>query len=152
MKFRNIIICNNINNVIKNFKNNYAIKNFRSNLNLYLHKKYIIGESVLSNNCFFIRIWKSRTFYDKLFTKFDINNNIYCCIDYIINDGYIKILYIYIIDNDYHDSLMECIIKYIENIAIINNINNIVYDFNKYKLNYNNKLIYSDINNFSCFQ
>jgi hypothetical protein len=150
MKFRNIIICNNINKLKNNFKNNYLIKNFKSNLNFYLHNKYIIGESILSNNCFFIRIWKSRAFYNKLFTKFDINDNMYCCFDYMICDDYIKILYIYIKNNDNYDSIMECIINYIDNIAIINNIKNIVYDFNKYKLNYNNysNFVYNDSNIF----
>lgn len=144
MIFNNIIICNNINNLIYNFKNYNSILNFKSDLNYYLNNKYIIGESILYDNCFFIRIWKSKVLNKKILNKLDLNKNIICCFDYIITDNSIKILYTHCND----DNIFESIIKYIENIALMHNINIIIYDFNKLKLNHNNDniFIYKDSN------
>lgn len=136
MIFKHTIICNNINNLIKKISDN----NFISDFNYYLHNKYIIGISISSSNYFFIRIWKSRVFYNKIITNFDVNKNMFCCFDFIVYEKIIKIIYFYINEkNKHYNKVKKILMDYIENIS---NNHIIIHDYNKNKLSYIHKEFY----------
>ena len=139
MVFNNIYIFNNF-STLTNSLNNY---NMKSDLNIFLNDKYIIGECIIDDKYKFIRIWKSKAFFNYYFNEMDIIDNLICCLDYKIDNDNIKIEYLSISDNfdkyddyfnkkkyilnDYESNeLKNSLIKYIENIAKINNKNKII--------------------------
>ena len=152
MHFNNIYIFNNL-LTLTNSLNNY---NMKSDLNLYLNDKYIIGECI-ENDYILIRIWKSKAFFNYHFNDMDITDNLIGCLDYKIENDNIKIDYLSISDNfdnilpkkkiilkdEDANELKNSLIKYLENIAKKNNLNKIIIDVHN-NLRYYNKY-YKDI-------
>ena len=149
MHFNNICIFNTF-SILTNSLNNY---NLNSDLNLFLNDKYILGECIHKKyNYKIIRIWKSKAIYNYYFDDMDITKNLIGNLDYKINDDYIKIEYLSISDkfdnaivttdiilnDEDSNELKNSLIKYIENIAKINNIKKIIIDVHN-NLKYYNK-------------
>jgi len=113
-----------------------------------INDKYIMGIKKQTENIYFIRFWKSPVIFNYAITSMN-SNNLFGCVDFIINDNSIKIDYLYISDTyDYEknkdniymskkDTILndndsyefnKSILKYLEYIAKDNNTNNIIID------------------------
>lgn len=145
-KFNNIIKFNNmikLNNTILLPSFNEACKLLSNKSDTHIDTNYICGEKIALmhyniKNINVVRIWKTNSVLNYWYTDFTNSNrnDFIAAFDYIINDDFIKIDYIYINDkssqicNNYSDYLSDeeviqikkAIFIYIENLAKVNNV------------------------------
>ena len=65
------------------------------------------GDTRVDNQSFYIRIWKTKSFCDWLYDDHISNNNFIGAIDYEFKDKSVKIEYINIYDDEYHDGVFR---------------------------------------------
>ena len=146
-------------------------KFFNNNFNILkeplISDKIKLEEHLIDPNTYMLRLIKTRCFLDY---PIEDSYRYIGCLDYFINknDNFIKIDYLYISDNDYSTisphtkdySLNDCdalylkksLLKYVENIALTNNINKIIIDVHHNLKNYN-KLYFDEgfiVSDFKC--
>lgn len=137
-------------------KNKYE---YYSDLNTLFKNSYtnkIILKQHQLNNLYMLRCWKSKCFYNYILDD-HTNTNFIGGINYNIDkeNDYIKIEYL-TVNNDYYNrkynnpiilneyecqELKRSLIKYMENIAIYNNISKIIIDVHSNLLRYNEEFL-----------
>lgn len=143
-----------------NFTKTYIYNNFKSLLNslnnvelnnesnIFIYDKYVVGIKNDTYNYNYIRIWKSKAFFNYYFYDMKPFYNLICCFNYIINDDHIKIEYLsinnilynkdLIINDEDSTKLKISLMKYIEKIATKNNLDKIIIQKDSGKKFYDN--------------
>ena len=117
------------------------------------------SENSENKNINIVRIWRTFSIFDIFYTKYEnCGKNFIACMDYIINEDYIKIKHLGINDSDVSniydnfleeddaEDLIKELIKYLKIIAKVNSINKIVMDVHQ------NLRIYEKYYNYLGFQ